>query len=93
MDWHFSASITPAAFGIAASHSDCNVKLVVILLSIAISGQGFDAAGSVSNAFDLSPNYIGPINAIAHTISSGASLLAPFMVGLLTPHVNTIIAS
>lgn len=84
------ASITPAVFGIAAAYSDCNETMVVLLLSIAISGQGFDAAGSVSNSFDLSPNYISSINAVAFTVSSGAALLAPFMVGLLTPHVNTL---
>lgn len=58
-------------------------------MSISISGQGFDAAGSVSNVFDLSPNYTGPINALAFTISSGAALLAPFIAGILTPHVIT----
>lgn len=63
--------------------------MVVLLLSISISGQGFDAAGSVSNSFDLSPNYISSINAVAFTVSSGAALLGPFMVGLLTPHVIT----
>ena len=84
----FSASITPAIFGIAASYSDCNETIAVLLLSISISGQGFDAAGSIANAFDLSPNYIGVINSIAFTISSGAGILAPFIVGLLTPHVN-----
>lgn len=90
IDILFSASITPAVFGIAASYSDCNKTMAVILLSIAISGQGFDAAGSVSNSFDLSPNYISAINAIAFTISSGAALLGPFVVGLLTPNVNKL---
>lgn len=91
MTYFFSASITPAVFAIAASYSNCNETMAVILLSISISGQGFDTAGSVSNAFDLGPNYIGPINAIAFTISSGASLFAPFVVGILTPHVNLYI--
>lgn len=63
--------------------------IVVILFSIAISGQGFDAAGSVANAFDLAPNYTGPINAFTFTISYGAALIAPLVVGLLTPHVST----
>lgn len=55
--------------------------------SIAIAGQGFDTAGLVSNSFDLGPNYIGPLNAIVFTVTSGASLLAPFIVGVLTPQV------
>lgn len=84
------ASITPAVFAVAGSFANCNEPLVVVLLSISMSGQGFDTAGSVSNAFDLSPNYTGPINAIAFTISSGAALLAPFIVGILTPHVNIL---
>lgn len=84
------ASIIPAIFVVAASYAGCEELLVVILLSIATAGQGFDTAGTVCTSFDLAPNYIGPINAIAFTVSSGASLLAPYVVGILTPNVNIL---
>lgn len=78
----------PAIFVIGASYAGCNEITVVILLSISTAGQGFDSAGTVCTAFDLGPNYIGPVNAVAFTVSSAASIFAPYVVGVLTPNVS-----
>lgn len=83
-----SASVIPSIFAITASYAGCDELLVVTLLTISIAGQGFNSAGTILNLFDLGPNYIGPLNGITNSISSIAALLAPYIVGVLTPHVR-----
>lgn len=62
--------------------------LVVSLMAIAISCQGFDAAGLTLNPYDLSPNYIGPLNGFVTTVFTVAAPIAPYSIGVLTPHVR-----
>lgn len=69
----------------------CDEVLTVTLLTISIAGQGFNAAGTTLNMFDLAPNYIGPLTGVVNSVSTLASLLAPTIVGYLTPHVNTLV--
>lgn len=61
---------------------------MVTLLSIATASQGFNTAGTLCTAFELAPNYIGPINGVSLTVSSVAESVAPYVVGILTPNVN-----
>lgn len=82
------ASIISSIFAISASYAGCDELLVVTLLTISIAAQGFNTAGTVLNLFDLGPNYVGPLNSIVNTVSSIAALLAPNIVGILTPHVR-----
>lgn len=58
------------------------------MFSLAISTGGFGAAALALVPFDLSPNYSGPVNAVVHTCYSIAALIAPFIVGIITPHVH-----
>lgn len=55
------------------------------------SVQGFDTAGMNISAFDLAPNYVAPLSAIVHTVHSAASFFAPYIIGVLTPHVRNSI--
>lgn len=80
----------PAISVLAASFAGCDEVLAVVLLTISISGQGFDAAGIGLNGYDLSPNYVGPLNGFVTTIYTLAALIAPYSMGILTPHVNII---
>lgn len=82
------ASVIPAIFCVAASYGECNTTLVVTLLTIAISCQGFDVAALIINPLDLSPNYVGPLNSIVQCMYSVAALLAPYTVGVLAPNVS-----
>lgn len=36
----------------------------------------------------VSPNYIGPLNGFVTTVFTIAALIAPYSIGVLTPHVN-----
>lgn len=56
-------------------------------MSLAVAFQGFGVAALVLVPFDLAPNFSGPLNAVVHTCYAIAALLAPLVVGLLTPHV------
>lgn len=82
-----SATIPPAIFAILASYGDCSETFVVIMLSLAVSFQGFGVAALVLVPFDLGPNFSGPLNAVVHTCYAIAALFAPIIVGQFTPHV------
>lgn len=69
-------------------YAGCEELLVVTLLTVSIAGQGFNAAGTTLNMFDLAPNYIGVLTGVVNSVSTLASLLAPTVVGFLTPHVR-----
>lgn len=84
----FSASLTSSIFALAASYAGCNEVLVAILLSISLAGHSFDAAGTELNAFDLGPNYVGPVASLVFTVATGAALIAPTVVGALVPNVK-----
>lgn len=85
----FSASLTTSIFALAASYAECNEVLVAILLSISLTGHSFDVAGTELNAFDLGPNYVGPITSLVFTVATGTALIAPYTAGVLVPNVNS----
>lgn len=71
-----------------ASYAGCDDELVPILFAISISGSGFDAAGQDVNGLDLAPNYIGVLSSLIFTVATGASLIAPPIMGLMIPNVS-----
>lgn len=85
--FNISGTIPSAIFAILASYGDCNESFVVIMLSLAVTLQGFGVAALVLVPFDLAPNFSGPLNAVVHTCYAFAALSAPIIVGQLTPHV------
>lgn len=84
----FSASLIPAVFLIAASYAGCNEILSVTFLTIAVGCHGFNAAGTILNLFDLAPNYVGALCGIGNTVTTTLGILAPYIVGILTPNVS-----
>lgn len=85
----FAASILPGSLALAASYGGCDETLVITLMILTISVQGFDTAGMNICAYDVAPNYVAPLMAIVHTVHSAASFFAPYTIGVLTPHVST----
>lgn len=83
----FVASIIPATFLMCASHAGCDELLAVIFFTISISAHGFNSAGAAINLFDLSPNYIAPLNAVINSLATVVGICAPYIAGLLTPNV------
>lgn len=88
-DWFisFAASLVPAIFLIAASYAGCDEVFVVTFFTLSIAAQGFNLAGTILNLFDLAPNYVGPLAGIVNSFATIAGMIAPYIVGLLTPNV------
>lgn len=76
---------------IAASYAGCDELSAVIFLTISISAHGFNSAGAAINLFDLSPNYVAPLNAVINSLASIVGILAPYIAGILTPNVSRTI--
>lgn len=84
------ASVGPGICMILASYSGCNTDTVVILFTASMGLMGAFYPGMKVNALDLSSNYAGTIMAIVNGIGAITGIIAPFLVGLLTPDVSTL---
>ncbi|CAL4085675.1 unnamed protein product [Meganyctiphanes norvegica] len=63
----------------------CNVNLVVTLLSIGTTCLGATVSGYGPNYHDLSPNFAGTMLGMSNTCAFLLGMLAPVIVGALTP--------
>lgn len=73
---------------ILASYSGCNTEAVVILFTASMGLMGAFYPGMKVNALDLSGNFAGTIMAIVNGIGAITGIIAPYLVGLLTPDVS-----
>lgn len=76
---------------IAASYAGCNALVVGCLFAVAVASQGVQISNLVINVMDLSPNYTATISGMIGAIGSTLGILAPVIVGFLTPHVRLLI--
>lgn len=83
-----SAAVFPAIFIVAASYADCDKVLVVTLFTIAMGFMGTFYPGMKVNPLDLSPNYAGSIMAVTNGIGAITGVIAPYVVGVMTPNVR-----
>ena len=72
-----------------ASYAGCNGTLAVTYFTIAAIGSGFMAASLHLNQLDLSPNNAGMITALYNGLGAITSIVAPNLIGFLTPNVST----
>lgn len=72
----------------AASYADCDKVLVVTLFTIAMGFMGTFYPGMKVNPLDLSPNYAGSIMAVTNGIGAITGVIAPYVVGVMTPNVR-----
>lgn len=75
---------------ISASYAGCDHLLVIFFFIISVGARGFLTAGLYVNPMDLSPNYAAAIMSVANGIGAFTGILAPYIVGLLTPNVGAI---
>ena len=80
----------PAAGVIGASYAGCDKTSVAALFTVGMGLMGFCYASLRVNALDLSPNFAGTIMAIVNGSGSISGMVAPYVVGVLTPNVTTI---
>lgn len=86
-----SAAVCPAIFIVAASYAGCDKVAVVVLFTIAMGFMGTFYAGMKVNSLDLSPNYAGSLMAVTNGIGAITGIIAPYVVGVLTPHVSRLV--
>lgn len=82
------AAIGPAVFTVLASYAGCSKTNSVVLFTIAMGLMGTFYPGMKVNPLDLSPNYAGTLMAIVNGIGAITGILAPYIVGVLTPNVS-----
>lgn len=85
---HVSGTVLPALGVICASYSGCDRTLVTILFTLGMGSVGFFYAALPVNSLDLSPNYAGSIMAVVNGTGSLSGMIAPYVLGLLTPNVS-----
>lgn len=76
----------PGAFLVAASFGGCNRALAVTLFTVAMGFMGAYYSGMKVNALDLSPNFAGTLMGITNGIGAITGIVAPYLVGALTPN-------
>lgn len=81
-------AIGPAVGVILASYAGCDKLFVTILFTIGMGLMGFCYASLRVNSLDLSPNYAGSIMALQNGLSSVSGMVAPYLIGVLTPNVS-----
>ncbi|XP_058793729.1 sialin-like [Phymastichus coffea] len=80
------ASLGPAIFLIAASYAGCNRLSVIALQSTGLALVGCAYFSVFVNVLDLSPNYASSIEGLGNGIAVISGVLAPYLVGLITPN-------
>lgn len=81
------ASLFPSIFLVAASYAGCRRTDVIIYFTLAMGLMGAVYPGIKVNMLDLSPNYAPVLMAITNGFGAITGMIAPFLVGFLTPDV------
>ncbi|BES98261.1 sodium:phosphate symporter activity [Nesidiocoris tenuis] len=79
-------AVGPAIGCILASYAGCNKIAVSILFTVGMGFMGFCYASLRVNSLDLSPNFAGTIMALANGLGSISGMVAPTLIGYLTPN-------
>lgn len=78
----------PGIFLVAASYAECDETQVVIYFVLAHAFDGINISGTWPNVLDLAPNYVGPITGLSNTFQIFSSIIAHYIIGILTPNVS-----
>ncbi|BES97219.1 sodium:phosphate symporter activity [Nesidiocoris tenuis] len=79
-------AVGPAIGCVAASYAGCNKVAVAFLFTVGMGAMGFCYSSIRINNLDLSPNFAGTIIAITNGIGATSGMVAPTLIGLLTPN-------
>ncbi|XP_014223320.1 putative inorganic phosphate cotransporter [Trichogramma pretiosum] len=82
----FISSLGPGVMLVLATYMGCNVVGAVALITIGLTLTGSSIPGLKVNVLDLSPNYAGELMGISNGMGAFMGILAPYVVGVLTPN-------
>lgn len=82
------ASVFPSIFIMLASYAGCSKTMVVVYFTLAMGFMGTFYPGMKVNPLDLSPNYAGTLMALTNGIGAITGIVAPTLVGVMTPNVS-----
>ncbi|ESO85639.1 hypothetical protein LOTGIDRAFT_155130 [Lottia gigantea] len=91
--WSFTSyfsvegAISTAVFLIGLSYIGCDQQiLAVALVTIAVAAKGISSSGFFINPTDIAPAYAGTILGISNSLATLPGVIAPYVVGVLTPN-------
>lgn len=73
---------------VLASYAGCDQILVIVCFTLAMGFMGTYYPGMKVNVLDLSPNYAGTLMAVTNGIGAITGIVAPALVGIMTPNVS-----
>ncbi|XP_064105971.1 sialin-like isoform X1 [Macrobrachium nipponense] len=77
--------VLPAIILVAVGYVGCNITWAVVLFPVSAGCLGAFGAGHLANHLDLAPNFAGTLLGLSNTIAFSISMLAPIIVGAMTP--------
>ncbi|XP_025084611.1 sialin-like isoform X1 [Pomacea canaliculata] len=85
--FYFLASFGSAICIVSAGYVSCTQRpLAVFLLCLCLCFNGFSSVSFFVNHFDLAPRHAGMTSAISNTAATASGMVAPLVVGALTPN-------
>ena len=85
----FTGMVIPAIFLVLTGYMDCHHQVeAVILLSLSMGFCGFQFSSFFINHGDIAPRYAGTVFGFTNTGASIPGMLAPYIVGAITPNVS-----
>ncbi|KAL5009865.1 hypothetical protein ScPMuIL_012170 [Solemya velum] len=80
-------TVVPAIFLVITGYMDCfHQTEAVILLTLSMAFCGFQFSSFFINHGDIAPKYAGTVFGITNTGASAPGILAPYVVGAITPN-------
>ena len=81
--------VIPAIFLVITGFMDCEHQIeAVVLLTLSMGFCGFQFSSFFINHGDIAPRYAGTVFGFTNTGASIPGILAPYIVGAITPNVS-----
>ncbi|XP_069987233.1 sialin isoform X2 [Penaeus vannamei] len=75
----------PAVMLAIVGYVGCNSAAAITILCIGTFSNGATVSGYVANQHDIAPNFAGTMLGISNMFAFGGAMLAPIIVGVMTP--------
>ncbi|XP_022248543.1 uncharacterized protein LOC106461899 [Limulus polyphemus] len=80
----------PALCLIIVTQANCKYSLIIIMLTLSMSFNGFAYSGYLIVGLDMAPNYAGVLMGLGNGIGNLNGFIVPYVVGILTQGQQTL---